>query len=270
MTDVPVNLDNLPHHLGTRFSTSHGALHGHLALAPAMADRNLIPMASFVYLVDVVAGVATDSDPDAWSFTSQLSVRRPAEPGPARVDAASTMLREGRRSATCEVPLLIEGVEWGTAFAAFSRVPRRETDPPKPPVDTLRMLSEARPEPLDRPLRHAAGFVSADPAGGVVTAELRAALLNPAGALQGAIVAGLAEAAAEDLADHHRALGTDRHVVVEIDVFYLAQNRVSPVATRARFVGPPTEGLVRVDLVDDGGRGRITTAVTARLAPAPS
>ena len=59
--------------------------------------------------------------------------------------------------------------------------------------------------------------------------------------MQGAMVAGLAETAAEDLADHLRLLGTDVHVVTEIEVRYLAQNRVSPIVSQAWVVGRPAE-----------------------------
>ena len=75
------------------------------------------------------------------------------------------------------------------------------------------------------------------------------------------MVAGLAETAAEDLADHLRLLGTDRHVVTEIEIRFLAQNRVSPIVSSAWPAGRPEDGLIRVDLVDDGGSGRLTTSV---------
>ena len=124
--------------------------------------------------------------------------------------------------------------------------------------------------PLDEPLRAAARHRSLDPATGTVSIELDADLLNPAGALQGAMVAGLAETAAEDLADHLRLLDTDRHVVTEIEMRFLAQNRVTPIVSSAWVVGPPSGGLIRVDLVDDGGRGRLTTSVLMRVQPAPA
>ena len=84
------------------------------------------------------------------------------------------------------------------------------------------------------------------------------------------MVAGLAETAAEDLADHLRLLDTDRHVVTEIEMRFLAQNRVTPIVSSAWVVGPPSGGLIRVDLVDDGGRGRLTTSVLMRVQPAPA
>ena len=226
-------------------------------------------MAALVFLVDAVAGVNNDTDMDMWAFTSELSVRAPLAPPPPAIDARATNLRQGTRSATVEVPLVVDGEVWGTSFSGFAKVPRRDGDPPK---ITLQSALRGRPlsiEPLDVPLRDAAGFESRDPSAGVVEVALSASLLNPAGALQGAIAAGLAEAAAEDLADHHRAVGFGRHVVTEMELRYLHQNRTPTIATRAWFVGPPEAGLVRVDLVEDGGRGRVTTAIMARVGAAP-
>jgi hypothetical protein len=86
--------------------------------------------------------------------------------------------------------------------------------------------------------------------------------------MQGAVVAGLIETAAEDFADAVLG-GTQPHVVIEMEVRYLAQNRVAPIVSSARFVGPPSEGRVRVDLFDDNGAGKLTTAAVVRVAPAP-
>jgi acyl-coenzyme A thioesterase PaaI-like protein len=247
-----------------------GRLLGRLVPPPAVCTRGTVSAAALAFFVDVVAGVAIDTDTDAWAFTSELSVRAPLAPPPAAIDGCAVILRGGKRSITCEVPMVVDGAEWGGCFIGFARVPWREGDPPKIVFDPDAAGRRPPVPPLDEPLRAAAGFTSLDPSAGVVGVELRPDLLNPAGALQGAMVAGLAEAAAEDLADHHRALGTDLHVVTELEVRYLAQNRTSPIRSRARFVGSPSEGLIRVDLVDDGGRGRLTTSALARVRPAPA
>ena len=270
MTDLPTEITSVPARMGTEYRVVDGALVGRLVPHPGLCDRGLPPIAALVFLSDAVAGITIDRDPDMWAFTSQLSVRRPLVAPGGVVEARNTALRSGARSLTCEVPFTVDGDEWGTSIAGFARVPRREGDPSKVMVDLADVPRDFGLPPLAEPLRRAAGFESVHPASGVVRVELSTAIANPAGAMQGAIVAGLAEAAAEDLADHHRALGTDRHAVSDIEVFYLAQNRVSPIVTRARFVGPPDQGTIRVDLVDDDGRGRVTTAVVLRVGPAPT
>jgi len=271
VTDLPIDLDSVPAHLGVRVSVGDdGWLSGTLETTPAICDRGTVPAYAVLYLVDVVAGVSLDDDPDSWSFTSDASVRAPLVAPPPTITCTAKGLRRGARSSTCEVPLLVDGGLWGHSFIGFSKVPRRPGDPPKPAFERDRIAERMNATSLlDAPLRVVAGFRTVDASCGVVSAELRSNLLNPAGAMQGGMVAGLAEAAAEDLADHLRLAGTARHVVTELDVRYLAQARVSPIVTRAWAVGSPADGLVRVDLVDDGGTGRITTSVLARVRPAP-
>ena len=269
MTDLPVDPQSIYAGLGvTLLVGDDGALTGRLSPSAALCDRGVVPAFALVFLADVTAGVSIDTDPDAWAFTTEVSVRAPLTPGPVTVVCEPRTLRDGRRSSACDAPFLVDGRSWGHCFIGFSRVPRRPDDPVKREFDpaTRRMDGPL----LQEPLRAAAGFRSVDPGAGVVAADLHPGLLNPAGAMQGAMVAGLAETAAEDFADHHRLLGTERHVATDVEVRYLAQNRVTPIATRAWSVGPPADGLVRVDLVDDDGRGRLTTSCLLKLAPAPT
>lgn len=178
------------------------------------------------------------------------------------------ILRNGARSAICEMPLTVNGEEWGSSLISFAKVARREGDPVKPPFDAHAAVTRMPTEPLKETLRVAAGFVSRDRSQGVVASELRTELLNPAGAMQGAVVAGLVEAAAEDLADEQ--LGGDRpYVVTEMELRFLAQNRQSPIVSSARFVGNPADGLMRVDLFDNDGKGKLTAAAVVRVAPGP-
>lgn len=255
---------SVPARLGAQFRLADDALAGSIEFVPAMSDRGTMPMASIVFLVDAVAGVTVDSDPDAWAFTSDLTVHLS---GPVRgpLDATCAVLRDGRRSAVCEVTLWSEGAPFGVGNASFAKVARRPGDPPKPPFDVPATITRLRVPPLDRPVREACGFVAgARP--GVVESGLRTDLLNPAGAMQGAIVGALAEAAAEDLADSLRLLDVDRHAVVAMEIRYLAQNRVEPITATAAVAGDRGSGLVRVELRD--GDGRATSVVLTRVAPA--
>ena len=265
VTDLPSVISSVPSRLGTTLTLDGDQLVGHLVSPSQIATRGAVSVAAVAFLIDVVGGMTIDVDPTCWAFTSDLSIRLPLAPAPAMVDTRLTVLRNGARSAACEIDLLVDGVEWGSSIISFAKVARRDGDPVKPPFDAKAAVTRMPAVPLDEPLRSAAGFVSIDPARGVVQADLREELLNPAGAMQGAVVAGLVETAAEDLAD--AVLGGDRaHVVTDMEVRFLAQNRQAPIASSARFVGPPSDGLIRVDLVDDGGRGRLTTAGVVRIA----
>src|SRR5690606_14814611 len=95
---------------------------------------------------------------------------------------------------------------------------------------------------------------------GEVSVEVTPELRNPAGALQGAMVALLAECAAEDLATHHS--GRPR-VVTELDVRFLFQAREGRVRARAEPIGDPAAGVVDVTLVHED-TGRTVAQVFAR------
>ena len=268
MTDIPSVVSSVPSKLGTQLTLEDGQLVGHLSSPPEIAARGAVSMAAVAFLIDVVGGMTIDNDPTNWAFTSDLVIRLPLAPAPVSVDTRAVILRNGARSAICEMPLMVDGEEWGSSLISFAKVARREGDPVKPPFDAHAAVTRMPTEPLKETLRAAAGFVSRNRSQGIVAAELRTELLNPAGAMQGAVVAGLIEAAAEDLADEQ--LGGDRpYVVTEMEVRFLAQNRQSPIVSAARFVGAPSDGLIRVDLFDDDGKGRLTAAAVVRVAPAP-
>lgn len=286
MTDLPDALPDLaeilerlergeiaiPSRLGTTVTVTgeDPPLIGHVhPIEPTRTQGGALRASVVAFIVDAVAGLTIDTDPEAWAFTSDLSVRVPAAPAPARIDAVAELLRAGRRSMTAEVRLTDDaGAPFGHAVIGFARLERRPDDPEKPAFD-LATAAEfwAHIPPIDRPLREAAGVVSLHPPHGAVELAVRDDLRNPAGALQGAMVALAVESAAEDLAGHH--LGGPR-VVTELDIRFLAQARLGPVTTRARFVGDPaTDGAIVVELFDQGREGRIITTAYARTAPAP-
>jgi acyl-coenzyme A thioesterase PaaI-like protein len=89
---------------------------------------------------------------------------------------------------------------------------------------------------------------------------------NPAGTLQGAMVALLAESAAEDLV----AARAGRPVVVtDLDLRYLAQAHEGPVRTSCRPLGSDACAPIEVRLIDTSN-DRVTTLVYARAVPVPS
>jgi acyl-coenzyme A thioesterase PaaI-like protein len=264
VTDIPNVISSIPARLGTSLTLDNGQLVGHLSSPRAIASRGAASMAAVAFLIDVVGGMTIDTDPSCWAFTSDLSIRLPRAIAPVSIETRAVILRNGGRSAVCEMPLVVDGVEWGSSLISFAKVSRRDGDPVKPPFDAHSAVTRMPLVPLDETLRSAAGFISRDRSRGEVAAELQTELLNPAGAMQGAVVAGLIEAAAEDLADELLG-GAHPYVVIEMEVRFLAQNRIAPIVSSARFVGVPSDGLVRVDLIDDDGRGRLTTSAVVRV-----
>jgi len=275
MTDVGVTAEfqhdhewSIPSRLGTTAVQRAGRIEGTLTSLPSTENHGALRATAVVFLVDAVAGLTLDTEPEVWTFTSDLSVRMPRGAAPPTIRCFADILRSGKRSASCAVLLSTDAdPAWGLGLATFARVARRAGDPEKPQID-LDHLAElwAQVPPLEVPVREAAGITVIDASSGVVELTLRPDLANPAGALQGAMVALVAEAAAEELSSS--ALGSPQ-VVTDLDIRYLTQARNGPVRSRTRFIGAPEAGSVVIDLVDMGLNEKLLAAVTARTAPAP-
>jgi acyl-coenzyme A thioesterase PaaI-like protein len=91
---------------------------------------------------------------------------------------------------------------------------------------------------------------------GVVEIERTPFVVQAAGSLQGGIVGLISEMAAESL------LGSP---VIDLDIRYLSAVRVGPGLATATALG---DGVARVEVRDQGRDGRLTSLVTARVAPA--
>jgi acyl-coenzyme A thioesterase PaaI-like protein len=263
MTDIPVGA---PVHsrLGVTARLEGEQLVFDLVPQAETMHHGAIRASVISYAVDALAGIPIDGDPEVWSLTSDMSVRMRPIPAPARIVATGRILREGRRSVTSAVELVSDAGDLvATGAIGFARVPRRPTDPPKPRF-TLDSVVEmfGRTGRLDRPLREAAGIESVDAAAGVVRVELTSDIRNPAGTLQGAMVALVAESAVEDLLAAR--FGVDA-VVTDLDLRYLAQTQAGPVRTSCRLLGDGSEAAIEVALVDES-TDRLTTLVYARAA----
>jgi acyl-coenzyme A thioesterase PaaI-like protein len=268
MTDLPTNLTAVPSRLGTSALVDDRGLVVEIRdIQTAVLHHGALRLSVLTFLVDVSAGVTLDTDPDSWTFTTDLSLRMPVRPAPGRVTASTTILRQGRRSAHGLVEVVDDQKRLvATGAIGFAHVPRKSEDPPKPLVTPQLMAQRFTGlERLSSPLREEAGIVPIDRAKGVVEMAVRPEVCNPAGTLQGAMVALVAESAAEDLAT---ALAGQPVVVTELDIRYLAQAKVGPVRTESRLLGKSPHDPVEVRLTDVG-TGRLSTLVYARAIPAP-
>ena len=194
------------------------------------------------------------------TFTTDLSIRAPARFVPGRVVARGEILRSGRTTITSGVRLEAEGRPFAYGESSFIRMPRRQE--PREPVGMPEVIPS---HPLERPLAEEVGVGVLDAAAGLVGVELRPALQNGEGVMQGALVALLAEVAAETLAEHHHGAA---RIVTELDVRYLAGARVGPIEAQAHWVGEPDAGMQRVALRDRGNGDKRTAVVLARTEPA--
>jgi acyl-coenzyme A thioesterase PaaI-like protein len=264
MTDLPSNLHAVPGRLGATGLVDERGLVIELEPTDEELHLGVLRISVISFIVDVVAGVTLDTDPDAWTFTTDLTLRMRPVPAPGKVTATGTILRKGKRSAHTLLAVVDErGAEVATGAIGFAHVPRRTGDPPKPIVSreavAARFTGEDR---IARPLREEAGVVTIDPSAGIVEMAVRPEVCNPAGTIQGAMVALVAEAATEDLM---ASMGTPA-VVTELDLRYLGQATVGPVRSRCRVVGMGPQPPVQVELVDLA-TGRLTTLAYTRAVP---
>jgi acyl-coenzyme A thioesterase PaaI-like protein len=268
MTDLPTNLTAVPSRLGSRALVDERGLVVEIDdVQTEVLHHGVLRLSVLSFLVDVAAGVTLDTDHDSWAFTTDLSLRMRVCPTPPKVTATATILRQGRRSAHSLVEVVDEQQRLLAAGAiGFAHVPRRPDDPPKPGLSpTLIAERFGGGQRLSSALREEAGIIPIDRTRGVVEIAVRPEVCNPAGTLQGAMVALVAESATEDLIG---SLAGQPVVVVELDIRYLAQARAGPVRTQTRLLGSSPHDPVEVRLTDTA-TGRLATLVYARAVPVP-
>ena len=262
MTDIPSRITSVPARLGVTARFEDGALELDLTPRPELLHHGIVRASVISYVVDALAGISVDGDASVWTLTTDMSIRMRPVTAPRGLSAVNTILRRGRRSVTSTVEVTADdGRPVATGAIGFAHIPRKEGDPPKPivPPEMAPQLFQVQ-EALTRPLREEAGVETVDAAEGIVQVEITPDLLNPAGTLQGAMVALVAEAAAEDLV----ATRFESPVVVtDLDLRYLAQTQAGPVRTRSRLLGDGPDASVEVQLIDTS-TDRLTTLVYAR------
>jgi acyl-coenzyme A thioesterase PaaI-like protein len=209
-------------------------------------------------LVDVVGGALSvrTAAPD-WAVTADLSVRLlahrfPLVDGEAGVlEARGSVVRAGRRSVVLDVDLdPVAHATMSFAVMARSAVNRfTVTDDAE-----ARGAHFAWPAGVPTvPYFEHVGLTARD---GVVTAPLADDVGNSFGALQGGMVATLADAAAA-LAGGGRT--------VALDAYYLGLGRIGPFRAAGTRLGP---GAVRVEVRDTGADDRLMTVALAGVEPA--
>lgn len=267
MTDVSNQGMSVPSRLGVAARFVDGDLILELTPQAEVLHHGMVRASVLSFVVDVVAGIPLDQDASVWTLTTDMSVRMRPDPAPDRIEARGTIVRQGGRSATSLVELTTEdGAPIAAGAIGFAKVPRQPADPPKPNVPLGQTPLFFRDSAtLSRPLREEAGIEVLDASEGIVQVEVTPELQNPAGTLQGAMVALVAEAAAEDLL-------TTRFdspvVVVDLDLRYLRKTQAGPVRTRSRLLGTGPDSPVQIELIDTSTEA-ITTLVYARAVIVP-
>jgi acyl-coenzyme A thioesterase PaaI-like protein len=267
MTDLGDAALSIPNQLGVTARYEAGELELDLTPQSAVLHHGVVRASVLSYVVDVVAGITVDRDPEVWTLTTDMTVRMRAVLAPGRVRAANRVVRRGRRSVTCTVDMTDEhGQPFAAGAIGFASLPRKANDPPKPQValEDAPALFASSPV-LTTELRDAAGIEVLDGANGVVQVLVTPELRNPVGTLQGAMVALVAEAGAEELLT---ARAEAPVVITDLDLRYLAQAPNGPVRTSVRALDDTPLPALEIALVDTSN-DRLTTLVYARGALAP-
>jgi uncharacterized protein (TIGR00369 family) len=123
---------------------------------------------------------------------------------------------------------------------------------------------------LDGPVVDVLGISVDDAQRGIASLPVREYLRNSFGAVQGGVMATLAEAAALAMVGSSAAQSPGLTVATDLHVGYLALGRIGPIVTRSRLLDghhPSSGGAVAVELIDQGADRRLTTVVNVRVAP---
>jgi acyl-coenzyme A thioesterase PaaI-like protein len=218
----------------------------------------------------VGGGLAASAAAPGWIATADLTL---AVVGVARagsvVEARAQVLRAGRTTVVIEVALLDEHErDVGIATMSFAVLPRRDTNPVADDLHASPPTMATADSRLAGPLLQQLGVQVRDAARGVLDVPVIDWSLNSMGAMQGGVVATVADAAAEAAL---RAATGRPLVVTDLYVTYLGFGRVGPVRSEVDVLGTSAGyGAARVELVDAGAENRQMTVVYAVATEGPA
>lgn len=231
-------------------------------------------------LVDVVGGMvaARVLCPERLA-TADLCLQVVGPVTGAWVEARASVLRRGRTTMVLEVLVVAanegigdrrpgepEPVAWSTI--TFAVLPGDPTASP-PQATELRSQWEFSSDGLDVPVLQALGVTVVDPPSGRLSVPVRSYLHNSFQAVQGGVMAIIAEAAGAEAVG--AALGGDASsvVVTDLQVAYLSLGRVGPIVSEAKVLeaGSGDGASAVVELRDAGADGRLTTVVNLVAVP---
>ncbi len=234
-------------------------------------------------LVDVVGGaVAVRSVLPDWMATADLTLQTVGRAVGPWVEARATVLRRGRTTLVVEA-LVFNTDEDGTevvsdgagpapvawASMTFTILPGRNPSTDRARLEEPPVRWVFGGGTLDRPLTEALSIDVVDAAGGRVSMPMHGYVANSFGAVQGGVMALLADVAGGAAVGAAAGGGGGPSVVTDLEVTYLALGRVGPVESRATVFAGDDGGsrCAVVELVDRGADGRMTTVATVRTAP---
>jgi len=231
--------------------TGEGRAEARTVLGPALLrDGEPVP-GVLTTVIDGIGGhLAMFAVLPDWMATNELTLHRWGSPT-GTISYDGTVLRRGRTNLVIEVSAADARGPFAASTMSFTVLPRR---PDTPTVDLTGLPRTTRIEPGPDPaasLVDAIGYVVAP---GGASVDIEPYVRNSFGALNGGVLAGLAEAA---------AVGPEGGVARQLSVHYLRQATVGPAVARAQplgAVGPLVAS--RVEVVDAGADDRRCAVAT--------
>jgi len=168
--------------------------------------------------------------------------------------AVGSVIRAGRSAVVIEAEILggANATSTGWAVATFSRLPRRDGNLDIGRDDGSDQVVAFRPEgpALSQHLLDRAGLRVADEAAGAVELRMSEYVRNSFHALQGGVVALMADAAGQYAA---RAAAGNPLTTADLSIHYLSPGKVGPFRTETKVLRATGDSvLTRVEIVDRG------------------
>jgi len=235
-------------------------------------------------LVDIVGGAiaARVLRPD-WMATADMALQLVGPVHGPWVEARGSVARRGRTTLVIEALVVcvdedgtdasvdgkpVQPVAW--ASMTFSVLPAENPSSSVQAAGELPVRWAFEGGGLERPILEVLPVEVLDATAGRLSLEVRPYLYNSFRAVQGGVIALLAEAAGAEALGAAHGLDGSRFVITDLQIAYLALGRVGPVVTSVRIVGSGSDGWsgAVVELRDTGADNRLMTVVNVSGAPA--
>ena len=234
-------------------------------------------------LVDIVGGAvaARVLRPD-WMATADLALEVTGPVHGPQVEARGSVVRRGRTTLVIEAVVVSvdddghevtvggrtpDPVAW--ASMTFAVLPATGRAVGVQAAVDLPVRWAFTGDGLPAPVLEAIAVEVVDGPAGRVTLPVRPYVHNSFGAVQGGVMAMVAEAAGAEAIGAALGGTAEDVVVTDLQVAYLALGKVGPIVSEARVLGPGPAGrsAAAVELRDAGADGRLTTVVTVGAVP---
>ena len=236
--------------------TGEGRAEARTVLAPALVrDGEPVP-GMLTTVIDALGGhLALFAAAPDWMATNELTLHRWGSPT-GTITYDGTVLRRGRTNLVIEVSAADSRGAFAASTMSFTILPRRPDTPSVDLTGLPRGMSMEPGQDAAVSLVDAIGYVL-DRGGASV--DIEPYVRNSFGALNGGVLAGLAEAA---------AVGAEGGVARQITVHYLRQATAGPAVARTRQLGGVGDLVAsRVEVLDAGADDRCCAVATVLVEP---